>query len=173
MKNKTVLSGAVPALFLAFAFNITAWAGVAVPRSIGDYAWNDLDGDGNQDAGEPGLPGIDVHLCGANSSTAIDCSVLNLVTTTDANGDYLFTDTAISSSGYFNTTYIVEIGLATVPSGFIATTPTSLYFNSFGNSNPITTADFGFQAVPVPAAAWLFGSGLLGLFGMARRKRAV
>ena len=27
------------------------------------------------------------------------------------------------------------------------------------------------QVVPVPAAAWLFGSGLLGLVGMARRKR--
>jgi hypothetical protein len=28
------------------------------------------------------------------------------------------------------------------------------------------------QAVPVPAAVWLFGSGLLGLVGMARRKKA-
>jgi len=28
------------------------------------------------------------------------------------------------------------------------------------------------SAVPVPAAAWLFGSGLLGLVGMARRKKA-
>ena len=27
-------------------------------------------------------------------------------------------------------------------------------------------------AVPVPAAAWLFGSGLLGLIGVARRKKA-
>lgn len=26
--------------------------------------------------------------------------------------------------------------------------------------------------VPVPAAVWLFGSGLLGLFGIARRKTA-
>jgi len=28
------------------------------------------------------------------------------------------------------------------------------------------------SSVPIPAAAWLFGSGLLGLVGMARRKRA-
>ena len=28
------------------------------------------------------------------------------------------------------------------------------------------------SAVPVPAAIWLFGSGLLGLVGMARRKKA-
>jgi len=31
---------------------------------------------------------------------------------------------------------------------------------------------FGYQAVPVPAAAWLFGSGLISLVGMARRKKA-
>ena len=30
--------------------------------------------------------------------------------------------------------------------------------------------DSGVSAVPVPAAAWLFGSGLLGLIGVARRK---
>ncbi len=28
------------------------------------------------------------------------------------------------------------------------------------------------STVPVPAAVWLFGSGLLGLIGVARRKRA-
>lgn len=28
------------------------------------------------------------------------------------------------------------------------------------------------QAIPIPAAAWLFGSGLLGLAGIARRRRA-
>ena len=33
-------------------------------------------------------------------------------------------------------------------------------------------ANFDFQAVPVPAAVWLFGSGLIGLVGVARRKRA-
>jgi hypothetical protein len=32
--------------------------------------------------------------------------------------------------------------------------------------------DFYTTPVPVPAAAWLFGSGLLGLIGFARRKKA-
>jgi len=27
------------------------------------------------------------------------------------------------------------------------------------------------ETVPIPAAAWLFGSGLLGLVGIARRKK--
>ena len=172
MKKKTVLSGAVLALFLAFAFNSTAYAGITPPDSIGDFVWDDLNGDGVQDLSEPGLAGIDVRLCGGNSIVTIDCSVLNLVTRTDANGDYQFSGIDIAKF-YVGSTYIVEINLATVPSGFIATTPTSLFFNSLGSSTPISTADFGFQAVPVPAAAWLFGSGLLGLLGAARSKRAV
>jgi len=28
----------------------------------------------------------------------------------------------------------------------------------------------GISAVPLPAAVWMFGCGLLGLFGVARRK---
>ena len=31
---------------------------------------------------------------------------------------------------------------------------------------------YGVSAVPIPAAVWLFGSGLLGLVGVARRKKA-
>ena len=32
---------------------------------------------------------------------------------------------------------------------------------------------FYIQAVPIPAAIWLFGSGLIGLIGLARRKRSL
>jgi hypothetical protein len=31
---------------------------------------------------------------------------------------------------------------------------------------------FSVSEIPIPAAVWLFGSGLLGLIGMARRKKA-
>ena len=45
-----------------------------------------------------------------------------------------------------------------------------------GNATTLLTA-FSVTAelapVPIPAAAWLFGSGLLGLVGMARRKKVV
>jgi hypothetical protein len=34
----------------------------------------------------------------------------------------------------------------------------------------VVTAQIGAVPVPVPAAIWLFGSGLLGLVGVARRK---
>lgn len=39
-------------------------------------------------------------------------------------------------------------------------------------SNASITMSNNISAVPVPAAAWLFGSGLIGLVGMARRKKA-
>ncbi len=41
---------------------------------------------------------------------------------------------------------------------------------SFSNNSGLVAASVG--AVPVPAAVWLFGSGLLGLTGVARYKRA-
>ena len=33
--------------------------------------------------------------------------------------------------------------------------------------------NFNFGQVPVPAAVWLFGSGLIGLIGLAKRKQSV
>lgn len=41
-------------------------------------------------------------------------------------------------------------------------------------NSSLTTATLGatINAVPVPAAVWLFGSGLIGLIGIARRKKA-
>ena len=53
---------------------------------IGDYVWNDLNGNGCQDAGEPGIPNVKVDLyagCGV-SGTPI------ATTNTDSTGHYLF-----------------------------------------------------------------------------------
>jgi hypothetical protein len=35
----------------------------------------------------------------------------------------------------------------------------------------VRDGDVAASVVPLPAAAWLFGSGLLGLFGVSRRKQ--
>ncbi len=51
---------------------------------IGDRVWNDLDGNGIQDAGEPGIPGITVRLLDA------DGNLLNTAMT-DGGGWYRFT----------------------------------------------------------------------------------
>ncbi len=58
---------------------------------IGDRVFEDTNANGVQDAGEPGIPGINVQLCGDlddDNDTPQTCRV----ETTDANGDYLFGD---------------------------------------------------------------------------------
>lgn len=54
---------------------------------------------------------------------------------------------------------------ATVPSGGFAGFGYTLYLEG-------TIAEGAVSAVPVPAAVWLFGSGLIGLAGIARRRKA-
>jgi hypothetical protein len=44
--------------------------------------------------------------------------------------------------------------------------------NNGGSSFDTMLDNFSVTAIPVPAAFWLFGSGLLGLVGIARRKKA-
>ena len=44
--------------------------------------------------------------------------------------------------------------------------------NTLADTYSIAYDNFTITAVPVPAAVWLFGSGLIGLVGIARRKKA-
>jgi CSLREA domain-containing protein len=53
---------------------------------ISGMKWNDLDGNGVKDPGEPGLPGWTINIvCGTRPN------LIDLQTTTDANGQYSFT----------------------------------------------------------------------------------
>jgi hypothetical protein len=69
--------------------------------TLGDLVWQDIDGDGVQDPGEPGIAGVTVTLYDSNG---------NLIATqvTDVNGNYLFT-------GLQPGTYIVEFELPDLP----------------------------------------------------------
>ena len=74
--------------------------------SIGDFVWYDTDGDTNQDPGEPGLEGATVTLDpGTPGNTADD-----VTTTTDANGNYLFSNLPAGD-------YIVTVDISTVTNG--------------------------------------------------------
>ncbi|MEA3288519.1 MAG: choice-of-anchor D domain-containing protein [Candidatus Marinimicrobia bacterium] len=70
--------------------------------SVGDKVWIDTDGDGIQDAGEPGLSGVTVSLYGKDNPFIAS-------TTTDENGEYLFEN--LSPSEY----YII---FSAAPAGF-------------------------------------------------------
>jgi CSLREA domain-containing protein len=87
-------------------YSVTAGGtGIATPAtfdltntgsSISGTVFNDLNGNGTQDAGEPGLSGVTIELLnGYYESTGIS-------TTTDANGNYSFTSVG---AGY----YIVQV----------------------------------------------------------------
>ena len=69
----------------------------------------------------------------------------------------LVCDTAACADGE---TYALDMDVH-VPAAFTSV-PYSLHMEGTINAS----------AVPVPAAVWLFGSGLLGLVGVARRKKA-
>ncbi|WP_322511357.1 SdrD B-like domain-containing protein, partial [Chloroflexus sp.] len=61
-------------------------AGLYVPASVGDRIWLDTNGNGVQDAGEPGIAGVTVRLTGTTGTgQTVDLSVI-----TDASGNYLF-----------------------------------------------------------------------------------
>ena len=67
---------------------LTANAGVALDGalSIGDFVWQDTNGNGTQDAGEPGIAGVTVKLY----KVVAGIDVLEDTTTTNASGNYLF-----------------------------------------------------------------------------------
>ncbi|MDP2289724.1 MAG: SdrD B-like domain-containing protein [Actinomycetota bacterium] len=52
------------------------------PINIGNFVWDDLDGDGEQDGGEPGLSGIEVQLWNSTMTSML------AQTTTNGSGNY-------------------------------------------------------------------------------------
>ncbi len=63
------------------------------PSSLGDFVWNDLDRDGIQDAGEPGIAGVTLTLLKSNGTPATDLAGKPVAAqTTKADGKYLFTN---------------------------------------------------------------------------------
>ena len=56
---------------------------------LGNFVWEDLDGDGVFDNGEPAIQGATVELCDPNGASVADLNG-NSSLTTDANGEYCF-----------------------------------------------------------------------------------
>ena len=95
--------------------HLTADFGYTGTGSVGDFVWIDLDADGFQDVGEPGIPGVDVTLTwyGVDNTLGGGDDVV-LTTTTDIDGNYLFPN--LPAGGYD-----VAIETATLPAGVTQT----------------------------------------------------
>jgi hypothetical protein len=102
--------------------------------------WHDLNRNGIQDAGEPGIPNVSVKLTG----TDVDGNPVSMTDITDGSGKYLFL-------GLCEGTYEVEVDLATVPAGFEVTTPCSndQMIGNDSNADDMTTCT-PLQTVDLP-----------------------
>ena len=81
-------------------------AGFYEGASIGNFVWEDVDGDGTQDAGEPGIQGVTVELTGTDQFG----NPVNETTTTDVDGSYLFDDLV---PGDYKLTFTTPAGYTT------------------------------------------------------------
>ena len=93
--------------------DVTLDLGAYFPVRVGDFVFEDVDGDGVQDVSEPGVPGVTVYLLDGAGDRVTD-GVVDVSTTTGADGSYEF-------AGLVPGVYAVEFDLATLPSGAVVT----------------------------------------------------
>jgi hypothetical protein len=68
----------------------------------------------------------------------------------------------------------IDNGASWLADSSVVSAGINAYTVSFASGNNVIQVDVQvIPAIPVPAAVWLFGSGLLGLIGIARRKALV
>jgi hypothetical protein len=111
--------------------------------SIGDFVWYDLNHNGIQDAGEPGINGVPVKLYNS-ANTLVGTK------TTDINGKYLFSDLAlgtysakVASVPGATSTVSLAGGDTAKDSNAAANTPTSSTITAAAPND--LTIDFGFN----------------------------
>ena len=106
--------------------DVTVDCGLYRPASLGDYVWNDLNLNGLQDSGEPGIPGVTIKLVG-NDGTSIS-------TTTDGDGNYLFQNLIPGVS------YSAQ---CMAPLGYLVTSPFDQTAQTEGDNNADASGNMG------------------------------
>jgi len=104
-----------------------------------------------------------------------------LLPTMDPYGTWQTSEISITPVGWANSTFVNMQGATLVFLTCLNNTITpyswcgnSIYIDDVG-SNRLIESTYGTSSsvIPIPAAVWLFGSGLIGFIGMARRKAHV
>lgn len=114
--------------------------------SIGNTVWFDVNGDGTQTAGEPGINNVDITLVSAGANGIFgDTDDFTLQQTTDASGNYQFT-------GLPQGEYRISVDTADLPAGMnVITAETDDSAAADDNTSNITLStsrtdvDFGFR----------------------------
>ena len=146
-------SGTTPTALAEGGSDATLDFGFVKPVTIGNSVWNDLNGNGVQDVGEPGIPNVTVMLTGTDAAG----DTVNATATTDANGLYQFTE--------LPGTYTVSV---TTPAGYVPTATGQGTTATDSNASPSSTTptaltegqtdqsvDFGFyQPVTIGDYVW-------------------
>ena len=122
--------------------------------SVGDFVWEDANGDGVQSAGEPGIAGVRVAISDPDDNPVTDVRGNPVSTaTTDADGEYLFTDLPPITTGHYTVTVDASSAALTGywPTLTGAGTPSTDSSNSTATSSTLSvngavdlSLDFGF-----------------------------
>ena len=107
----------------------------ALTGSIGDFVWEDVNGNGLQDAGEPGIPGVTVYV-DSNGNGQFDPGEPSTVT--DSTGHYRI-------DGFAAGTYQVRYLYGTVPAGYMPSTPMLQVATLATATTQYVNADFGLR----------------------------
>ncbi len=111
----------------------------AASSDLGDFVWNDLNKNGVQDAGEPGIPNIKVelYLTGAPSAADAQGAAPLATTTTDANGRYFF---RALDAGSYSLQFTIPTGLTVTDKNAGGTSATDSDIDATGKTATIVLA---------------------------------
>lgn len=123
-----------------------------VPTSLGDFVWLDLNADGVQDAGEPGIPGVSVVITWIDPATGLADSY-TAVTNTDGSYGVPLSEGLPSNT---DITATIDVGASPVLTGYVQTFDRDGTLDNTA-TNQITTADQTLPGGELADLAYDFG----------------